>query len=58
MNKTLVGTCFYCNQICKVLDGMISMGELTESNVKELIEFWRQNSTTQHSNIVKKYINE
>lgn len=55
MNRTLTATCFYCDEMCKVLEGMISKDELTESNVKELIDFWRQNSTTNHCKLVKKY---
>lgn len=55
MNRTLTATCHYCNEICDTLQGMIEQDELTEENVNELIQFWRENSTTSHSKLVRKY---
>ena len=58
MNRNLTATCYYCNEICNTLESMIEQDELTESNITKLIKFWRENSSTDHSELVQKYKNE
>lgn len=55
MNLNLTASCFYCNQLCDILEGIINQGELEEDEILELIEQWRE---SEHAGRFEKYIQE
>lgn len=55
MNRNLTASCFYCRQICDILEGMIESGDFDESEVLDLIDQWRE---SEHAGRFSKYIQE
>ena len=55
MNNNLTASCFYCGQICDILEGMINTGDFDESEVLDLIDQWRYKD---HAGRFTKYIKE
>jgi len=55
MNTNLTACCFYCGQLCDILEGMINQGELNEDEILDLIDQWRN---CEHAGRFSKYIQE